>query len=243
VPSLAAQGTKITARESTSEMFTGIIEEIGVLSSIEPLGSDVRLTISCRKVLEDARRGDSIAVDGCCLTVETIEGCCFTAYASPETLKKTSLGDRKRGDGVNLERALAFGARLGGHLVSGHVDTTGIFRSATKSGKAIEIRVEAPREILDFSVPKGSIAIDGISLTIVDLTARDFSCWIIPETWERTTLGRKRPGDRVNLESDLIGKYVNRWMETRHGISPDTNREKDRRISELLGGGNWGATP
>lgn len=196
-------------------MFTGIVEEVGRILSINPLGESIRLEVECSTILDGLRTGDSIAVDGCCLTAETITAQGFTAFASPETMRKTSLGERVVGDGVNLERALALGTRLGGHMVSGHVDETGRFLSLTPQGKAWELRIEAPPAIIRSSIPKGSICIDGISLTIVDLTEREISAWIIPETIERTTLAQKRPGQRVNLESDLIGKYVFRFLETR----------------------------
>jgi len=218
-------------------MFTGLIEEIGRLRVVAPAGGDMRLSIACAAIMPGMRRGDSIAVDGCCLTAETIEPWGFTAYASPETLRKTSLGERSPGDAMNLERALALGARLGGHIVSGHVDATGTFRLARQVERAWELRIGAPREIITASIAKGSIAIDGISLTIVDLADDELSAWIIPETWERTTLSLRKPGQRVNLESDLLGKYVYRFLETRE---PGT-AEKDARLRELMEGGGWGA--
>lgn len=216
-------------------MFTGIIEEIGTIRAVAPAGASVRVEISCQTVLQEARRGESIAVDGCCLTVEELLPGGFTVFASPETLAKTALGDRRPGDGVNLERALSLGARLGGHLVSGHVDTTGHFLSARAIGEAWEIRVAAPPEILHRTIPKGSICLDGISLTVVDLTEKEFSCWIIPETWNRTTLHDRRPGDRMNLESDLVGKYLWRFLEVR---GAETSAS-DERLRTLLEKGGW----
>jgi len=156
--------------------------------------------------------GESIAVNGCCLTVESVKDDVFTVFATPETLAKTSLGDWRAGQRVNLERAMALGDRLGGHLVSGHVDTTGRLRSVRRDGESHELWFDAPREILEASIPKGSIAVDGISLTLVELTDDGFSVWIIPETWERTTLSETPIGARVNLESDMIGKYVARHL-------------------------------
>lgn len=214
-------------------MFTGIIEEIGRIQSLTPSGASVRLFVNCSEILPGMRIGDSIAVDGVCLTAESVEKNGFSAFASPETLKKTSLGERLGGDGVNLERALSMGSRLGGHMVSGHVDTTGHFKSARTVDNAYEVRIAAPREILQQSIPKGSITVDGISLTIVDLTDDDFSLWIIPETWKKTTLSQRKAGQKVNLESDLIGKYIYRFMETRAG-------SRDAAIEDLLKKGGWG---
>lgn len=196
-------------------MFTGIVEDMGTIESISVLGESIRLRVLAAGVTEDLATGDSIAVDGCCLTAEEVDRRGFTLFASPETMRKTSLGERVVGDRVNLERAVALGERLGGHMVSGHVDTTGIFRVLREAGKAWELRIEAPAMILRQSIPKGSIAIDGISLTIVDLTDTEISAWIIPETIRRTTLSLKKPGQKVNLESDLIGKYIYRFLEAR----------------------------
>ncbi len=218
-------------------MFTGIVEEIGKLREVSHIGESIRLRIACKHVLSDLKIGDSIAVDGCCLTAETVDGSGFTAFASPETLKKTSLGERLIGDGLNLERAMTLETRLGGHLVSGHVDATGVFRGARELSKSWEIRIDAPIDIIESSIRKGSICIDGISLTIVNLDHDELSAWIIPETWEKTTLHEKKAGQRVNLESDLIGKYVYRFMETRGEESTDAIR--DKRIEELLSKGNW----
>lgn len=210
-------------------MFTGLVEEIGRIEAVTPLGEDIRLAVACEAILPGLRPGDSIAVDGCCLTAETITATGFTAYASPETLRKTSLGARAPGAGVNLERSLTLEKRLGGHLVQGHVDATGTFLSARETGNAWELRLRAPREVTRLSIPKGSIAIDGISLTIVDLLEDEISAWIIPETWRRTTLHERGPGDRMNLEADMIGKYVHRFLET-SGLAPDA----DARLRALL---------
>lgn len=216
-------------------MFTGLIEEVGTIARIERGADRARLRVECRAIMEGTRPGDSIAVDGCCLTAETVEAAAFTAYASPETMRRTSLGDRREGDPVNLERAMALGQRLGGHLVSGHVDATGTFADAREQSDAWELRFAAPPEIIRLCVAKGSIAIDGISLTVAEVAADSFTVWIIPETWRRTTLSRRRPGDRVNLESDLIGKYVFRFLETSGGAPAAS----DRRLAEMLAG--WGS--
>ncbi|MDK2971960.1 MAG: riboflavin synthase [Candidatus Sumerlaeota bacterium] len=198
-------------------MFTGLIQEIGTLEGLVDRGSGTELRLAAPGMAPALERGESIAVDGACLTVETHDAAGFTAFASPETLAKTTLGDRQPGDAVNLERALALGGRLGGHLVSGHVDATGRLRAVKALEDAWEVWVEAPAEILRASIPKGSIAIDGISLTLVDLTADAFSVWIIPETWRHTTLSRRAIGSRVNLETDMIGKYVARYLENALG--------------------------
>ncbi len=210
-------------------MFTGLIECMGTVVAVRERGSGVEVRIEAPEIAPELSRGESVAVDGCCLTVETFDAGGFTMFASPETMRKTALGDRKPGSRVNLERALAFGARLGGHLVSGHVDTTGRFRSARATGEAWEVWIEAPESILRQSIAKGSVAVDGISLTIVDLTDEAFSLWIIPETWERTTLALRAPGDRVNLESDLIGKYVGRYLEGLGG----GGAERDKQLREV----------
>lgn len=194
-------------------MFTGLIQAIGTVESIRERGSGVEVRVGAAQWAGLLAHGESIAVDGCCLTVEEFDAGGFSVFASPETMAKTSLGDRRAGDGVNLERALALGDRLGGHLVSGHVDGTGRFRSARETGEAWEVWIEAPGELLRQCIAKGSVAVDGISLTIVELTHEAFSLWIIPETWERTTLSRRRPGDRVNIETDMIGKFVFRYLE------------------------------
>lgn len=198
-------------------MFTGLVQQVGEYLGAETRGSGVEARIAAPAWAGALVLGESIAVDGCCLTVESTDGGVFSVFASPETMAKTSLGDRKAGDGVNLERALAVGDRLGGHMVSGHVDGTGRIRSVRELADSWEVRVEGPPELLRQCIPKGSIAVDGISLTIVDLAADDFSLWIIPETWRRTTLSARPAGSRVNLETDLVGKYVFRFLETGGG--------------------------
>lgn len=196
-------------------MFTGLIEELGTLARRTTRGSGIELAIAAPAYARDATLGESIAVNGCCLTVERTDGDALVFFATPETLNRTSLGAKAIGDAVNLERAMALGDRLGGHLVQGHVDAVGALRSVRATGDAWEVWFDAPATILDHSVEKGSIAVDGISLTIAALDAAGFSVWIIPETWRRTTLSSLKPGDAVNLESDLIGKYVARLMAGR----------------------------
>ena len=207
-------------------MFTGLIQEIGLLHEIRSRGSGVELIIAAPGFGEGLQHGESMAVDGCCLTVETFSNSNFSAFASPETMERTALCGRASGDGLNLERALALGDRLGGHMVSGHVDGTGRFREARELGDAWEVWIEAPEELLGQCIPKGSVAVDGISLTIVRIAADAFSVAVIPETWRRTALSRRAPGDRVNLETDMIGKYVRRTLE-QMGIAEGQSRLAD----------------
>jgi len=195
-------------------MFTGIIEEIGTVKSLVVRSESAKLQIAARKVLADVRLGDSIAVNGVCLTVISFSPQEFTADVMPETLRKTNLVELKPGQVVNLERALALGGRLGGHLVSGHVDGTGRIRDRRLEENAVVVWIAAAREVLRLVVPKGSITVDGISLTVVDVSHDAFSVSLIPHTAAQTTLGHKVPGELVNLENDLIGKYVERLLAT-----------------------------
>ncbi|MBS3948207.1 MAG: riboflavin synthase [Dethiobacter sp.] len=195
-------------------MFTGIIEEIGTVKSLVVRSESAKLQIAARKVLADVRLGDSIAVNGVCLTVISFSPQEFTADVMPETLRKTNLVELKPGQVVNLERALALGGRLGGHLVSGHVDGTGRIRDRRLEENAVVVWIAAAREVLRLIVPKGSITVDGISLTVVDVSHDAFSVSLIPHTAVQTTLGHKAPGELVNLENDLIGKYVERLLAT-----------------------------
>lgn len=193
-------------------MFTGIIEEMGRIKKVR-LGADsARLTIEGEVVLGDVRLGDSIAVNGICLTVVDFNERFFNVDVMAETLRKTNLEELKPGDRVNLERALRVGDRLGGHIVSGHIDGVGVISRRQREDIAVITEVRAPREVMRYVVKKGSIAIDGISLTVVDCGSEFFSVSLIPHTAGLTTLGYKKTGDRVNLESDIIGKYVERLM-------------------------------
>ena len=189
-------------------MFTGIIEEIGTVRRV----SDGRLELSVKKVLEGTKVGDSIAVNGVCLTVTSLDGTGFTADVMPETLRRSNLGSLKSGDRVNTERAMAADGRFGGHIVSGHIDGTGTVISKKNEGNAVWVKIEADRQILSLIVEKGSIAIDGISLTVAALDEKSFSVSVIPHTGEETTLLSRRPGDKVNLENDIVGKYVQRLL-------------------------------
>lgn len=193
-------------------MFTGIVEEVGQVSRVTPGGEGVTVFISCGTVQEDARVGDSIMVNGACLTATTVTRDGFTADISPESLRVTTLGTLSAGSRVNLERAMALGGRLGGHLVSGHVDGVGTVRSVRTVGASAEIWFDAPEEVVGLSVTKGSVAVEGISLTINAVDQGGFSVMIIPHTASATTLLDIGPGGKVNLEADLIGKYVARLL-------------------------------
>ena len=189
-------------------MFTGIIEELGTVRKLGP-GS---LELAARTVLEGTRLGDSIAVNGVCLTVTALSPAGFTADVMPETFRRTGLGGLHPGSQVNLERAMAADGRFGGHIVTGHIDGTGTVRSLRREGNAVWITIAAAPELLAGIVEKGSIAIDGISLTVAAVTDRDFSVSIIPHTGAQTTLLDRRAGDTVNLETDILGKYVARLL-------------------------------
>ncbi len=189
-------------------MFTGIIEEIGVLTNIRILTDSAELSIQAEKVLEETKLGDSIAVNGVCLTVIRLGFQEFTVDIMAETLAKTGLAQLKPGSKVNLERALQLSSRLGGHLVSGHVDGIGIIKRITVQGIASVYEISMPSSLSPFILPKGSIAIDGISLTVIQVSKDFFSVSLIPHTFTHTTLGMKKVGETVNLETDMIGKYV-----------------------------------
>ncbi len=194
-------------------MFTGIVEELGVVEAVVDQGDAVRLTVRGPHVMVDAGLGDSISVNGCCLTVAERDQETFTADVMRETLEKTSLGDLDPGDRVNLERAVTPQTRLGGHIVQGHVDGTGEIVSRTPSEHWEVVEVGLPSTVARYLVPKGSITVDGISLTVVDVHPESFTVSLIPETLARTTLGFKQAGDRVNLEVDVIAKYVERLLD------------------------------
>ncbi len=199
-------------------MFTGIVEELGVVEGVEEQTDAVRLSVRAPHVSTDAGLGDSIAVEGVCLTVAERDGETFTADVMRETLDKTSLGALAPGARVNLERAVTPQTRLGGHIVQGHVDTTAEIVERTPSEHWELVRITLPAEVARYVVPKGSIAVDGISLTVVEAVStgstddQTFTVSLIPETLARTTLGGKQPGDRVNLEVDVIAKYVERLV-------------------------------
>lgn len=189
-------------------MFTGIVEELGTIEAVEDLADAYSIAIRAEVCLADTRPGDSIAVNGCCLTVVELESGRWTADVMRETIRRTSLASARPGDPVNLERAVRADQRLGGHLVQGHVDAVGQIRSRIPSEHWDLVEVQLPAELAGFVVEKGSITVDGVSLTVVDVGADWFSVSLIPETLTRTTLGRRQVGDPVNLEVDVIAKYV-----------------------------------
>lgn len=189
-------------------MFTGLVEEIGVIGSIAGGPDGARLGIRAERVLDGIALGDSVAVDGACLTVVAVTGDGFEVDAVAETLRRTVLGERAGGDPVNLERALRVGDRLGGHIVQGHVDGTGEVVGVVPEGDGRRLRVHAPGSIARYVVEKGSITVDGVSLTVAARHADGFEVALIPHTLRETTLGDARPGRRVNLEVDLVAKYV-----------------------------------
>lgn len=198
-------------------MFTGLVEELGKIKSITKGTKSARLTIEGQVVLQDVKLGDSIAVNGTCLTVVEYTQRSFTADVMPETVRSTVLAELKPGDVVNLERTLRLGDRLGGHIVSGHVDGVGVIRSKERSDNAIVVTIEAPPEVMRYIIAKGSIAIDGTSLTIVDYGTDWFSVSLIPHTASLTTVGLKESGSKVNLEADVLGKYVAKLLGLQNG--------------------------
>ena len=196
-------------------MFTGIIEELGSVKDLRREAVGARLAISASVVLDGTAIGDSICVNGVCLTVVALGKTEFSADVANETLKVTNLGDLKVGQKVNLERALRLSAKIGGHLVTGHVDATGRVREKRQEGNSWRMFFDAPANVLRYVIKKGSIAIDGISLTVADLDSSGFSIAMIPHTAKMTTLGFKSPGESVNLETDVIGKYVEKLLSGR----------------------------
>jgi len=193
-------------------MFTGIVEELGTVAAVEDQGDAIRLGVRATTVLEDVGLGDSIAVNGCCLTVTTVDGDLWTADVMQETLDKTSLRGVRPGDRVNLERAVTADKRLGGHIVQGHVDGVGEVVSRTPSEHWEVVEISMPPALSRYLVDKGSITVDGVSLTVVEAGDDRFTVSLIPETLARTTLGSRQPGERVNLEVDVIAKYVERLL-------------------------------
>ena len=210
-------------------MFTGIIVELGKIWDIQKIAQGARLHVFSNKVINEANLGDSISINGVCLTVSEMDRTknILSFDVSFETLKKTTLGELKKGYYVNLEPALTLNTRLGGHLVSGHVEDTGIIKKIENIGDYLKLEIEAKEEILRYCIPKGSIAVDGISLTIVDLYSSSFTVVIIPHTAKMTTIGFKKVGDKVNLETDIIAKYVEKF------VNQATSVKQDRLIAKL----------
>ena len=199
-------------------MFTGLIEEVGTVEEIRPAGAGARLRIRCHRVLEGMQLGDSIAIDGACQTVVELADGGFEVQSVATTLGRTIIGEYRPGQRVNLERSLALGARLGGHLVQGHVDAVGTIRSLDRRDEYTLIDFALPDEVAETTVLHGSIALNGVSLTVNDLpTPETAQVSIIPHTWDHTALADLVVGQRVNLEGDLIGKYVRRLLQRGYG--------------------------
>ena len=196
-------------------MFTGLVEEIGKVESVVRSTKSSKITIRANEVLEGVKLGDSIATNGVCLTVNSFDNGRFSADVMAETIRRSNLRSLAPGDAVNLERALRLGDRLGGHLVSGHIDGTGTIEGLQAEDNAVWVTISAPGEILKYIVQKGSIAIDGVSLTVAYIDDSVFKVSIIPHTKDQTTLLGKKPGDEVNLECDMIGKYIEKLLVTR----------------------------
>lgn len=212
-------------------MFTGIVEEIGAVRAVVSGSEWGSITIAAKRVLEGTKRGDSIAVNGVCLTVTQLFPDGFTADVMAETLRRSNLGALKSGQTVNLERAMAAEGRFGGHIVSGHVDNLGEIVQIKREGNAQWVTLSAPPDIMELVVEKGSIAMDGVSLTVAVRTDTTFSVSLIPTTQADTTLLSKRPGDKINLETDIVGKYVRQLLH----IAPAEKETKPAsRLSEAF---------
>lgn len=196
-------------------MFTGIVEEMGTVEQLAQIDDGWALTINAGVALEGVRLGDSIAVNGTCLTVTQFDHERFTVGCSPETLRRTNLGDLAAGDRVNLERSLAADGRIGGHFVQGHVDGTGVVRDFRPEGDSLWVTVEASPDLLRYIVPKGYIAVDGTSLTVVDVFEDRFTFMLVAYTQQQIVLPHRQPGDRVNIEVDVVGKYVEKFVTAR----------------------------
>jgi riboflavin synthase len=209
-------------------MFTGIIEELGTVKSLQKSGAGARIIISARAVTEDANEGDSIAVNGVCLTALNITKDSFAADVSDETLQRSTIGRLRVGSSVNLERAVTPSTRLGGHIVQGHVDARGTFLEAKQSGDFWTVRIGYPPEIAAYLVFKGSVSVEGISLTVANLTDEYFEIAVIPKTWELTNLHALKSGDAVNLEADVIAKYVERILSVREKSAGITIEKLER---------------
>jgi riboflavin synthase len=219
-------------------MFTGLVEEVGTVKGVRPHDGGFLLSVRCQKVLEDMRPGDSISVNGACLTVVEVERDGLSAHVSFETGNRTNLGYVRPGDRLNLERALRPDSRLGGHLVTGHVDAMGKVSELRRRGEYWEICFRCPREVLDYLVPKGSVAVNGVSLTVNEVYEDGFSVVLIPHTLGETNLSGLEVGDAVNLEADILGKYVFRYMERKEaGASP--GESEDVRLWEKLERGGF----
>lgn len=202
-------------------MFTGLIEEIGIIQSIRTSNKSSQISIKANKIFDDLKIGDSVATNGICLTVTDIKDNLFTADVMNETLKRSNIGFLKNGSSVNLERAMAASGRFGGHIVSGHIDGTGRIIKVTKDDIAIWYTISTTTDIMRYIVEKGSITIDGISLTVAKVTSNSFSVSVVPHTQKETTLITKKNNDILNLENDIVGKYIEKMMPFEQGITKD----------------------
>lgn len=211
-------------------MFTGIIEEIGTITAVQKGAKSIRLTIKADMIFEDMKLGDSIAVNGVCLTVTDFRQNTFSADVMNETLSRSDLGRLSAGSRVNLERAMQANGRFGGHIVSGHIDGTGEIIRKEHDDNAVWLTVTAPEEIMKYIVEKGSVTIDGVSLTVARVSDRHFAVSIIPHTGKATILLDKKPGDTVNLEIDIIGKYIERFLSAQ----PANDMNKSKMTYEFL---------
>ena len=209
-------------------MFTGLVAELGTVQRLDRQGESYHLTVSAVKVMQNLKIGDSVAVNGACLTVVDMHDSVFTADVMPETVRLTNIGSLHAGDKVNLERTLRLCDGLDGHIVSGHVEGLGTIISRRPEGIANVVEIAAEARLLRYILPKGSIAIDGISLTVTAVTDSSFSVAIIPHTAKETTLGFKGVGDKVNLETDIIGKYVERLLNT--GAYGKSEKQLDKNV-------------
>ena len=196
------------------QVFTGIIEELGTIKGVRRQSEGIRLSVSAKVVMDGMKAGDSIAVNGACLTVTEFDSVSLTADVSGETINRTNIGKLRVGEKVNLERPMKLSDRLGGHLVSGHIDGIGVIRGVERKGGMSIFTIEVPAEFKKYLIIKGSVAIDGISLTVNEVKGNRFTVTIIPHTAEMTTLGFKKAGDIVNLEADMIGKYVEAFTKS-----------------------------
>lgn len=216
-------------------MFTGIIEGLGTIKGLRPTGKGKRFVIDADVSLDEVKLGDSIAVNGACLTAVVIQGCRFEADVSPETLSATIFSKAKVGDRVNLERALRMADRIDGHLVSGHVDGVGTLTRRKTAGNAILVTISAPESLIRYMIKKGSVAVDGISLTINNVAHQSFDVSVIPHTAQVTTIGFKKIGEAVNIETDMIGKYVERFVGGKRTPEAEGGVKKTSLDREFLG--------
>ncbi len=206
-------------------MFTGLIEEVGIVKDTSNKGDNIRLSIAASKIMDDIDLGSSIAIDGTCLSVVKYSNKTFEVDVSEETVKKTTTGGFKTGRKINLERSIKIGSRLGGHFVTGHIDGIGEINKFDKSDAGAYLGIKAPKDLIKYMVYKGSVAIDGISLTIANVNSDSITIALIPHTIEMTNLKEKSIGDKVNIECDIIGKYIERFVNYQVSQGEKINRE------------------